>query len=140
MRLPLILLVEDDPNDQELIRLCLEESQIPHELIILQDGEEALTYLPSEKIPSLVLLDLKLPKVSGIEVLKKIKGDDLTRNIPVVVFTSSREEKDIFESYQNGANGFVRKPIEFDKLHQTVSLLVTFWLNFNTTPIVTSEA
>jgi two-component system response regulator len=140
MKLPLILLVEDDPNDQELIKLCLSESKIPHELVVLQNGEEALNYLPSEKTPSLILLDLKTPKVGGIEVLKKLKGDDFTRHIPVVIFTSSKEEKDIHESYLNGANGFVHKPIEFNELHQTVSSIATFWLQFNSPLIISSEA
>lgn len=140
MKLSLILLVEDDPNDQELIKLCLFDSMIPHELVILQNGEEVLNYLPSGKTPSLILLDLNTPKVGGIEVLKKFKSDTHTKHIPIVMFTSSKEEKDIQESYQNGANGFVHKPIEFSELSKTVKTLVTFWLNINTTLIGTYEA
>lgn len=139
MKLPTILLVEDDANDEELTRLALNEQQLKHELVVVRDGVEALDYLfkrgkfadrPGLN-PQLMLLDLKLPKLNGLEVLKQLREASTTHHVPVVVFTSSREEKDIKECYQRGANAFVRKPIEFSEFSDAVRTMASFWLALN---------
>jgi two-component system response regulator len=132
-----ILLVEDNQEDAELTIRALKKQNLANSLIHLQDGEEALNYLFSTEaghLPKLVLLDLKMPKVDGIEVLRKIKADELRKVIPVVLLTSSREERDIAESYKLGVNAYIVKPVEFDKLVSAVSDIGLFWLILNQPP------
>ena len=137
-----ILLVEDNPNDIELTMAALESSQLANEIIICRDGAEALDFVyrrgPHEKRqaqdPAVVLLDLKLPKVDGLEVLAKIKGDPSTRGIPVVMLTSSREETDVVRSYDLGVNAFVVKPVGFDEFFTAIKDLGVFWAVLNEAP------
>jgi two-component system, response regulator len=132
-----ILLVEDNPNDAELTIRALRKYNMANHLLHLSDGEKALEYLYSEEtntMPKLILLDLKMPKVDGIEVLKKIKNDDEKKIIPVVVLTSSKEEQDIVSSYKLGVNAYVVKPVEFDKFMKAVADLGLFWLILNEQP------
>lgn len=134
MKAQTILLVEDDSDDQELIRQSLARCEHKHELIVIADGEEALTYIfesESFNYPAVIILDLKLPKINGHEILKQIKESEKTKHIPVVIFTSSKEEKDLKESYASGANAFVRKPIDFIEFKNTVKDIGTFWLRHN---------
>jgi two-component system response regulator len=132
-----ILLVEDNPDDAELTIRALRKSNLANNLLHLQDGEEALNYLFTEgttHIPKLILLDLKMPKVDGIEVLKRIKSDDEKKIIPVVVLTSSKEEQDVIKSYKLGVNSYIVKPVEFDKFMNAVSEVGLFWLLLNHSP------
>lgn len=135
MKAPVIIVIEDDLDNQELIRICLSECSIQHELHMIDDGEEAFEYISSMKDksvnPCFVLMDLKLPKVNGHELLKKFREEEYTRHLPVVVFTSSKEEKDIKKSYEMGANAFVRKPIEFSEFRETIRNIGNFWLKHN---------
>lgn len=131
-----IVLVEDNPDDAELVIRALRKSGISNPLVHLHDGEEALNFLfnddqACEHRPRLILLDLKMPKVDGLEVLRRVKADETLRLIPVVLLTSSREDKDIFESYQLGVNSYVVKPVEFEKLMETVNGLGLYWLLLN---------
>lgn len=135
-----ILLVEDNPNDVELTLRALKKNNIANNIHVVTDGAEALEYLfangrysnrDMNLIPKLVILDLKLPKVSGLEILKKIKSDERTRAVPVVVLTSSKEESDIIASYKLGANSFIVKPVDFDKFISTVRELGMYWLLLN---------
>ncbi|MGE0454934.1 MAG: response regulator [Vicinamibacteria bacterium] len=135
-----ILLVEDDPNDAELTLRALRTLDNPIKLV--EDGEQALAFLFGDggggglaaPAPKVVFLDLKLPKVDGLEVLRRIKQDARTRTIPVVVLTSSREESDIVESYHLGANSYIVKPVEFDQFMSAVSQLGRYWLLLNERP------
>lgn len=131
-----ILLVEDNLNDAELTIRVLKKYNVGDKLLHLEDGEEALNYLYSKdtKMPKLILLDLKMPKVNGIDVLQKLKSDELKKIIPVVVLTSSQEERDIVKSFELGVNAFVVKPIEFDQFTKAVSDLALFWLQINQSP------
>ena len=142
MRAKKILLAEDDPNDVELTLAGLEEHHLANEVVVARDGVEALDYLyrrgqfaerPNGH-PVVVLLDLKMPRVDGLEVLRQIKGDPELRIIPVVVLTSSRREQDIVESYDLGVNAYVVKPVEFDKLVAVVKELGLFWVLMNEPP------
>lgn len=131
-----ILLVEDNPDDEALTIRALRKNNILNEVAVARDGAEALEYLfPADgaQVPSfaLILLDLNLPKVSGLEVLEKIQADERTRMIPVVVLTSSKLDEDVLASYRNGANGYVRKPVRFSEFAETVSTLGVFWLLLN---------
>jgi DNA-binding response OmpR family regulator len=135
-----ILLVEDNPNDVELTLRALKKNNIANNIHVVTDGAEALEYLFANGrysnrdvnlIPKLVILDLKLPKVSGLEILKKIKSDERTNTVPVVVLTSSKEESDIIASYKLGANSFIVKPVDFDKFVSTVRELGMYWLLLN---------
>lgn len=131
-----LLLVEDNPNDAELTQRALRKAQVDVRLDIARDGAAALDYLLSNRPkPKVVFLDLKLPKVDGIEVLRRIRGDDRTRSIPVVVLTSSQEERDINECYKLGVNSYVVKPVEFDKFYKVVGDLGTYWLVLNKSPL-----
>ena len=135
-----ILLVEDDPNDVELALLALRKNKLANRIHVARDGEEALDYLlcrgshsgrnPDDQ-PKLILLDLKLPKVSGLEVLKEIKSDPRTRPVPVVVMTSSSEQRDMLEGYQLGVNSYIQKPIDFDQFQQIIGDLGYYWLVVN---------
>ena len=139
----IILLVEDNPDDEELTLLALKESNILNEVIVARDGVEALDYLfgtgkwagraPSQQ-PQIVLLDLKLPKVSGLEVLQRLRADPRTELIPVVVLTSSSEEEDVLASYRLRANSYVRKPVEFHRFVDAVRQLGIYWLLLNEAP------
>jgi two-component system, response regulator len=131
-----ILLVEDNPNDAELTQRALRKTEIGARLVIARDGAEAIDRLLTDGIrPRVIFLDLKLPKIDGMEVLRRIRGDERTKGIPVVVLTSSQEERDINESYKLGVNSYVVKPVEFDKFYKTVSDLGTYWLVLNKTPL-----
>lgn len=132
-----ILLIEDSPDDAELTIRSLKKHNLANNLLHLHDGEEALNYLFSDTmagIPKLVLLDLKMPKIDGIEVLRKLKSDDSRKVIPVVVLTSSREEKDIIESYKLGVNAYIVKPVDFDKFTKAIAEIGFFWLLLNEPP------
>lgn len=131
-----ILLVEDNPDDAELAIRALKKSNLANHLLHLLDGEEALNYLMDEKNnkPKLVLLDLKMPKVDGIEVLRRLKSNERTRSIPVVMLTSSKEERDIVETYKLGVNAYIVKPLDFEQFGKAVGQLGLFWLVLNQTP------
>jgi two-component system, response regulator len=131
-----ILLVEDNPDDEVLTLRALKKNNILNEVHVARDGAEALMFLfpdhgTSARLPGLILLDLKLPKVDGLEVLRRIRADDRTRLVPVVVLTSSKLEDDILASYQCGANSYVRKPVKFAEFADAVKALGVFWLLLN---------
>jgi two-component system, response regulator len=131
-----ILLVEDNPNDAELTQRALRKTDIGARLLVARDGAEAIERVLTEGLrPRVIFLDLKLPKIDGMEVLRRIRADERTKQIPVVVLTSSQEERDINESYKLGVNSYVVKPVEFDKFYKTVSDLGTYWLVLNKTPL-----
>lgn len=131
-----ILLVEDNPDDAALTIRTLKKHNLANYLRHLDDGQEALDFLydDAHATPRLILLDLKMPRVDGIEVLRKIKSDPEKRSIPVVVLTSSREDRDIVESYNLGVNAYVVKPVDFDQFIKAVADLGLFWLILNQTP------
>jgi two-component system response regulator len=131
-----VLLIEDNPDDAELTIRVLKKHHLANNLVHLQDGEEALNFLfsKSNNTPKLILLDLKMPKVDGIEVLRKIKSDEQKKLIPIVILTSSKEDRDIIESYQLGVNAYVVKPVEFEKFVEAVAQLGLFWLLLNQSP------
>lgn len=138
-----ILLVEDNPHDVELALRALKKNKIANQIVVVTDGEEALDFIFArgeyshrkiENGPRVILLDLKLPKVDGLEVLKAIKSDPRTQSIPVVVLTSSKEEKDIIESYRLGVNSYIVKPVDFDKFVESVKSLGFYWLLLNQSP------
>ena len=127
-----ILLVEDNPDDEKLIIRALRRSKIVNEIKVAHNGEEALNILFSdEPLPTVVLLDIKLPKIDGLEVLRRLRASDRTRLLPIVVLTSSSEECDIIESYHLGANSYVRKPVEFAKFTEAVGQLGLYWVLVN---------
>ena len=131
-----ILLVEDNPNDAELTQRALKKSDPGTRLAVARDGAEALEYLLSTRPkPKVIFLDLKLPKIDGIEVLRRLRADDRTRSVPVVVLTSSQEEKDIKECYKLGVNSYVVKPVEFDEFYKAVADLGIYWLVLNKSPL-----
>jgi len=130
--LPPILLVEDNPDDERLTIRALRKGNIANEILVARNGEEALTMvLNANPLPSVVLLDLKLPKVDGLEVLRQIRANERTQRLPVVVLTSSSEESDIIESYKLGANSYVRKPVEIEKFTEAVRQLGLYWAVIN---------
>lgn len=138
-----ILLVEDNPDDELLILRELRKSNIANEIEVARDGAEALDYLFAQgefsgrdphDMPQVVLLDLKLPKVDGLEVLERLRGDERTRYLPVVVLTSSDEERDMIESYRLGANSYVRKPVDISQFNDAVKQLGLYWLLLNEPP------
>ncbi len=140
---PVILLIEDNPDDVELTRIAFREGNIANEIRVARDGEEALQCLFGEGpegcrmpdfLPGVVLLDLKLPKVSGLDVLKRIRSDPKTSCLPVVVLTSSKEDEDIIRSYSLGANAYVRKPVDYQEFVQAAKTLGLFWLVLNEAP------
>jgi DNA-binding response OmpR family regulator len=131
----LILLVEDDPDHELLTIRALKKSNIANEVRVARDGEEALNLLFSEGIrPQVILLDLKLPKVDGLEVLRRIRGSDATRMLPVVILTSSDEERDVVRSYQLGVNSYIRKPVSFTDFAEATRQLGMYWLVLNASP------
>lgn len=139
-----ILLVEDNPTDAELAIRALKKHNLANKLVWVKDGAEALDFLFGKGIyanreitivPRVIFLDLRLPKVDGLEVLKAVKNDDRTRNIPVVVLTSSKEDRDITESYQLGVNSFIAKPVEFEPFVKVVAELGMYWLLINRPPV-----
>jgi CheY-like chemotaxis protein len=139
-----ILLVEDNPTDAELAILALKERNLANKLVWVKDGAEALDFIfatgayasrQADNYPSVILLDLRLPKVDGLDVLRRIKADEHTRRIPVVVVTSSKEDRDVVASYDLGVNSFISKPVEFDELAKVVSDLGYYWLFINRPPI-----
>jgi two-component system response regulator len=138
-----ILLVEDNPADVELTLRALKLNHIANRISVARDGEEALDFIfgrgerpdrRGEPLPRLVLLDLKLPKVDGLEVLRQIKGDPRTRSVPVVILTSSTEERDLVNSYHLGANSYIQKPVEFTQFQEIVKQLGLYWLVVNEPP------
>jgi two-component system response regulator len=130
-----ILLVEDNADDEQLTLRAMRQSEVPNMIRVARDGAEALEHLfaPGARLPDLILLDLKLPKVSGLEVLQRLRADERTRALPVVVLTSSDEERDIVESYSLGANSYIRKPVDFDEFIDAVRQLGLYWLSMNRT-------
>ncbi len=138
-----ILLVEDNPDDVELTLRALERHHLANKVVVVEDGEEALNFVFGTGAyahrrfgdgPKVILLDLKLPKIDGLEVLRRVKSDDRTKLIPVVVLTSSQEEQDIIESYHLGVNSYIVKPVDFDKFLLCVSELGFYWLVCNEPP------
>ncbi len=136
----IILLVEDNPDDELLTVHALKENKLSNDVVVARDGVEALDYLfgtgkyadrDTTVQPQLILLDLKLPKLDGLEVLKQIRSDDRTRMLPVVVLTSSKEDRDIVESYNLGANSYVRKPVDFKQFSESVKQLGLYWFVLN---------
>jgi two-component system response regulator len=127
-----ILLVEDNPDDERLAVRALRRAKITDEILIARNGEEALTTLFNANcLPIVMLLDLKLPKIDGLDVLKAVRANEKTRLLPVVILTSSSEQRDIIESYDLGANSYVRKPIEFDRFTDAVGQLAIYWTSIN---------
>ena len=143
MKNKIILLVEDNPSDIKLTKRALEQNQITNELIVAEDGGEALDYLFAtgqyagrdiRDLPAVVLLDLKLPKIDGLEVLQRIRANELTRLMPVVILTSSDQEADMIASYNLGANSYIRKPVDFKQFTDAVRTLGMYWLLLNEPP------
>ncbi|MBP7736134.1 MAG: response regulator [Spirochaetes bacterium] len=132
----MILLVEDNPDDVELTKRAFKKSNVANELMVARDGEEALEMLHGSDriVPAVVLLDLNLPKIDGLEVLRRIRADERTRLLPVVILTSSREESDLIKGYSNGANSYIRKPVDFDKFIEAIQSLGLYWLVLNELP------
>lgn len=133
-----ILLVEDNPDDQQLTIRALKKNNISNEIVLAEDGVQALDYLlgtgdrqQEARRPALVLLDLKLPKIDGLEVLARLRGDERTKSIPVVVLTSSKEEQDLIRSYRLGANSYVQKPVNFLEFVEAAGRLGVYWLVLN---------
>jgi CheY-like chemotaxis protein len=138
-----ILIVEDNPQDELLILRALRKANLANRIDVVRDGQQALDYLfqqdafaaRTEGMPAVVLLDIGLPRLSGLQVLERLRADPLTRLLPVVILTSSDEERDRVGSYENGANSFVRKPLDFTELAQTIAHLGVYWLLVNEPPI-----
>ena len=138
-----ILLIEDSPRDAELTIRALRERKLANSLFHVKDGAEALDFIfgsgkfskrEVDRQPKVILLDLKLPKVDGLEVLRRIKADERTKLIPVIVLTSSTEEKDVVTSYELGVNSYINKPVDFDKFAEAVAQLGLYWLLLNKSP------
>jgi CheY-like chemotaxis protein len=140
----MILLVEDNPDDEVLTLRALKKNQLANEIVVVRDGEEAVQFLFGEGKyedrdtsiqPQLILLDLKLPKLDGVEVLKRIRDDDRTQLIPVVILTTSDEERDRSECYSNHANSFIRKPVDFSRFTEAIQQIGAYWLTLNEPPV-----
>jgi two-component system, response regulator len=138
-----ILLVEDNPDDVELTLLAFEEGDIRNQIVVARDGEEAVDYIfgtgqyagrDTDVLPAVILLDLKLPKINGLDVLKRVRSEPRTSCLPIVVLTSSKEDEDIIKSYSLGANAYVRKPVDYGEFVQAAKTLGLFWLLHNETP------
>jgi two-component system, response regulator len=143
---PIILLVEDSSSDEELTLRALKKSNVGNRVVVVRDGAEALDYLflqgtfadrDPHEVPQVVLLDLNLPKIDGLEVLRRIRADQRTKLLPVVILTSSREDKDLLGGYASGANSYVVKPVDFAQFANSVQQLGMFWLLVNEPPPVT---
>ncbi len=143
MKEKIILLIEDNPSDVELAQRAFKKGHILNQLVVASDGQEALDYLlgtgsytgrDTSELPTLTLLDLKLPKVSGLDVLRRIRSEPITRRMPVVILTSSREEQDMAASYDLGVNSYIRKPVDFGQFVQSVAQLGLYWLVLNVEP------
>lgn len=143
MKDKVILLAEDNPDDIQLTLRALKKSKIMNEVVVAQDGVEALEYLfgtgkyagrDTKILPQVILLDLKMPRMDGLEVLQRIRSDERTKWLPVVVLTTSSEDKDRVESYKFGANSYVRKPVDFNQFAQAINQLGLYWLVLNETP------
>ncbi len=139
----MILLVEDNPDDEELALLALRDNHVSNDVVVARDGVEALDFLfgtgdyagrDLSVMPAVIFLDLKLPKVDGLDVLRRLRNDKRTRLLPVVILTSSKEEEDIIASYGLGANSYVRKPVDFSELTEAVRQLKLYWLLLNEYP------
>lgn len=140
MREKIILLVEDNPDDEALTLRALKSNNVWNQVLVARDGVEALDYLfatgayegrDTSVMPEVILLDLKLPKMDGLEVLRRLRADERTKLLPVVILTSSDEERGIFDSYGLGANSYIRKPVEFGQFHEAVRQLGLYWSVFN---------
>jgi CheY-like chemotaxis protein len=140
-----ILLIEDNPSDIELTKRAFAKGHIANDLIVAEDGQDALDYIfctaqyanrDINQIPALILLDLKLPKIDGLEVLKRIRAAEKIKRIPVVILTSSKEEQDIATSYDLGVNSYIRKPVDFDQFAEAIKHLGLYWLVINEPPPV----
>ena len=138
-----ILLVEDNPDDELLTRRALKKNSIGNEVVVARDGVEALDYLfgtgahegrDLSELPQVMLLDLKLPKIDGLDVLRRVRADERTRLLPVVILTSSREQQDLVDGYGCGANSYIRKPVDFAQFIEAVRQLGLYWLVLNETP------
>jgi CheY-like chemotaxis protein len=143
MKEKIILLVEDNADDEALTIRALEKNNIRNEVVVARDGAEALNYLlgrgahegrDTSVLPQIVLLDLKLPKLDGLDVLRAIRGDERTKRLPVVILTSSKEDKDLLSGYELGANSYVRKPVDFTEFAEAVRQLGLYWLVLNESP------
>jgi two-component system response regulator len=139
-----ILMVEDSEDDIDLALHALREENLANNIFVVRDGEEALDFVFCrgpfsqrcfDDLPKLILLDLKLPKIDGLQVLKQIKGDPRTKRIPVVIMTSSREERDMVEGYDSGANSYIQKPVDFDQFRKAMKTLGMYWMVVNQAPI-----
>jgi two-component system, response regulator len=138
-----LLLIEDNPDDVELTRRAFARINITNQLVVITDGEAALDYLlgtgahagrEPRDLPSAVLLDLKLPKISGLDVLRRIRAEEATKRVPVIILTTSREARDIATSYDLGANSYIRKPVDFGQFVEAARQLVLYWLGLNELP------
>jgi len=143
MNEPVILLVEDNRDDAELTRLALSDCRVANQMVWVQDGQEALDWLcctgtHAERdpclLPTVVLLDLKLPKINGLEVLERIRKDPFLRRLPVVILTSSKEEQDIIRGYDLGANSYIQKPVDFEQFTHSIKELGVYWMVINEPP------
>ena len=147
MKEKIILLVEDNPDDVRLTRRALTKNNIANEMVVANDGVAAIDYLlntcapgqGSNPLPAVILLDLKLPKMDGFEVLRRIRADERLNRLPTVILTSSKEEQDILKSYALGANSYIRKPVDFDQFVEVVRQLGRYWLSLNETPPTVTE-
>ena len=138
-----ILLVEDNPDDIELTLLAFEQSQLQHQVVVVRDGAEALDYLfrtgayagryPTD-LPRLILLDLKLPQIDGLTVLKRLRQNDLTRRLPIVILTNSNEKPDLFNSYNLGCNSYIQKPVDYNQFLRVLNEIWQYWLVYNSPP------
>ncbi len=144
-----ILLIEDNSSDVDLTRRALEKGRIANEVVVARDGKQALDYLWGEgahagrdvsDLPAVTLLDLKLPKVPGLEVLRRVRADARTRRLPVVILTSSKEEQDLAAGYDLGANSYIRKPVDFEQFTQAIAHLGLYWLVWNEPPPKVKQA
>ena len=138
-----ILLVEDNPEDEALTLRALKKNNIGNEIVVVRDGAEALDYLfcrntfanrDPEALPALILLDIKLPKIDGLEVLRRVRAEKRTQSLPIVLLSSSNERKDVIEGYKGGANSYVRKPIDFAQFIEAIQQLGFYWLALNEAP------
>lgn len=132
----LIVLVEDNPDDQTLTLRALKKQNLANEIVVLNDGVEALAFLldPEKPLPHLLLLDLKLPKLDGLQLLRRLRSEPRTQLLPVVVLTSSDEDRDVIEGYRLGANSYIRKPVDFNQFTEAVRQLGLYWLVLNQSP------